>query len=307
MKKVVIILVVVMALGVAVTVNADVTVKRQMKMEMMGMPPSDMTSIEQIQGDKSVNSTEFAGGGMMGMTGGQQTTSVNITRLDKGVMWDYSSASKTYNEMKLGEMKAMMNQPGATQKKTDEADKYDWTYDFKNEDRTTEAGYKCKVLVATATGVNKKDPADKAEVHYEFWVSPDVPGQDDLEAFNQKYTEVTGIDPFNQDEMVDKMAGDFGPIFKQMFEKTKDLKGIPVKTVITSRKTGVPAMPGMPAGEEVDPRAAEMMKKMMGGKAPEASEDGMQTVFSISTEIVNVNTDAVDAGAFEVPAGYTKQ
>jgi hypothetical protein len=291
----------------AAAVSADVTVKRQIAFEIMGMPPNEMVSTEQIQGDKSRSQTEFTGGGMMGMTGGQQPVEVNITRLDKGLLWNVNDKANTFYEIDLKNMKNMTSPPTAPAPAEDVPDNYEWTYDVKREDKSTENGFKCKAVITVASGINKNDPDDKVELRYEFWMGVDIPGQEDLDAYNKTYAEVMGMDQFDQDQMIKKMGNEYGPQLKKLAESFKDLDGYPIKTIISTRKSGGVSIPGMPEGKEMDAEQLAMMRKMMGGKEPEASEDGLQTVFSVTTEVVGIDTKAVEAGAFDIPEGYTKQ
>jgi len=297
----------VMALMLAATINADVTIKRAITMEMAGMPASEITSTEQIQGSKSRESTEFTGGGAMAMMGGQQTTQVNITRLDKGVLWNVNDKAKAYHEIDLTSFKDVMDQSVKAKADKNKADKYEWTYDVKHEDKTTDHGFKCQAVIAVANGVNKDDPEDKAQLRYEFWMSDDLTGKSEMENYLKSFEEATGVDQYSQEEMIERMGSDFDVQLKKMAENFKDLKGFPVKTVLTIRKTGAPSIPGMPEGQQMDPEAMAMMQKMMGGKAPQAAEDGMTTVFSNTTEIVSVESGDLDGALFDIPEGYTKQ
>lgn len=307
MKKGIWVFFAIMALGLVATINADVTIKRQISMEIAGLPSSELISMEQIQGEKSREVTEFIGGGVMAMMGGQQTAEVNITRLDKGVIWIVYDQSKTYVEINMSDYKDMMDQPGAVAPDEANADLYEWTYDTKREDKTTEHGFECQVITTVATGISKENPEDKTELRYEFWMSRDLSGKSELEAYLKRYAEVTGIDQFSQDQMVDRMGTDFGPQLKKLAENFKDLEGYPIKTVIAVRQSGKAGIPGMPEDAEMDPEAAAMMQKMMGGKTAEPSEDGMTTIFSNISEVVGINTDAIDGSLFNIPEGYARQ
>jgi hypothetical protein len=307
MKKAVLIIFAVMALNLAAAVNADVTIKRQITFEVMGMSPNEITSTEQIQGEKSRNTTEFTSGGMMAMMGDERSAEVNITRLDKGVLWNINDKAKTYHEISLETFSGMAKKPGGTESPGELPDKYEWIYDVKNENKKTENGFDCKIVIVTATGVGKEDPTDQVALHYEFWASEEFTGRDELHAYNDRYSEATGIDQFSQDQMIEKMAGEHGPVFEKMAENFKDMEGYPLKVIIISRKSGDAGIPGMPEGTEGDPEAAAMMKKMMGGGESQPSEDGMQTVFSIITEVVEIQTGAVEGSMFDIPEGYTKR
>jgi hypothetical protein len=304
MKKIVAISLAVMALGLAASAGADVILTRKMEFEIMGIPPNEVVSTEQFQGDKCRSVTEFVGGAMLAMTGEQPAPEINITRLDKGVVWNFNESSKTYREVNLSDFKDIAEQAAGLESTPDAPDKYEWTTEVKHEEKTTEYGFDCKVIIATATGIGKENPDDKAELHYEYWVGIDFAGKEELDAYTRQYTEVTGLDLVGKNQQFKKMVGEFGAQFEKMVANFEDIKGYPIKTVITSRKSGDVSIPGMPEGEDLDPEAAAMMKKMM-GKKEEASEDGMQTIFSVTAEVVKISSEAVDAGVFDIPEGYT--
>jgi len=286
--------------------NADVVVERKISFQMMGMPEMEMTSTEQIQEDKSCGRTEFSGGSMMGMAAGAQQAEINITRLDKGVMWNLNESSRKYSEHDLSAMKDDMN---AAAGEPDKSDKYEWTVDIEKPEPTEINGIPCTGIIAVATGVHKENPEEKVVLTMEQWVSDEVPGQETLEAFEENYATATGMSRQSRERIVKKLGTKFGSAFDKLMEGTKELEGIPIKMVITGKTTAeVPSMPGMSEEDmkNMDPEAAAMMKKFMPEKTKE-SEGGMNTLFSVTTEITGITTEDVDDSVFEIPEGYTKR
>jgi hypothetical protein len=291
-----------------VTVGAEVVLKQQMSFEMMGMPATDMLTTVQISADKSYTRTEFKPGSMMAMMGGQQPAEVNITRLDKAVMWNLNESAKTYMEFNLADIKQMMNANDSAAADVDAVDKYEWTFDVKKQDETTLNGLPCKGIIATATGVNKEDPTDKVVLGYEQWSSDKIPGKETLDAFSKRFSEITGLDPYGRDQITKNAAAMYGKQLMELAKKADELQGYPIKIIITGKTTGKVDLPmGMSEEDmkEMDPRAAAMMKQMMEKKG-EASPDGMNSLFSVKIEVLDVGSKAADNSIFEIPEGYTQ-
>jgi len=274
----------------------------------MGMPATDMLTTVQISADKSHTLTEFKPGSMMAMMGGQQPAEVNIIRLDKAVMWNLNESAKTYMEFSLADIKKMMDANDSAAADVDAVDKYEWTFDVKKQDETTLNGLPCKGIIATATGVNKEDPNDKVVLGYEQWSSDNIPGKETLDAFSKHFIEITGLDPYGRDQITKNAAATYGKQLMELAQKADELQGYPIKIVFTGKTTGTVDLPmGMSEKDmkEMDPRAAAMMKQMMGKKG-EASPDGMNSLFSVKIEITDVGSKAADNSTFEIPEGYTK-
>lgn len=304
MKRIVVGCLIFALIMTASMVWGGVTVTREMSMEIPGMPPMKMISTEQIQGDKNSVETQLDGGGMMGMPKGEkQTTDVNITRLDKGVFWVVNVPSQSYREMAMTDLAQIEDQsPNAVGK--DESDEYDWKLDIKKNEKADINGFACTGVVATATGTSKKNPESQAVITYEYWAAEDVPGQDEINSFQDKFMEVSGVDPTGRERMTKKLGYQFGAQFEKLLDASREIKGYPIKTVINAKLVGE-----APDGESADDRAKAMamMKKMMGDQAGGEEEEGVTTLFSVTTTVTGVESGDVDAGTFEIPEGFIKK
>jgi hypothetical protein len=294
-----------MALAVAAT--AEVVVKRQITFEIPGMPATDMTSTEQLTADRCYSLTEFAPNSMIAQMGGQQRPEANITRLDKGVMWNVNEGSKTYQEMSLANMKDMMNKPGPMQEK-DESDLFDWTYNVEPQEKSEINKIPATGVIVTATGVGKENPDIKVTITYEQWSSTDVPGIKTLEAYDNKFSEVTGMGTHAREKMIKRMAARFGSVFTTMTEKAGAMDGFPVKIAITAKSTEKPQSP-MGITEEdlkkMDPETRKKMEQFV--PKGDQGEGGINTLFSVNTEVTSVETEETNESIFEIPEGYTKK
>ncbi len=291
----------------AAAAMAEVVVKRQITFEIPGMPATDMTSTEQVTNDRSYSLTEFAPNSMMAQMGGQQKPEANITRLDKGVIWNLNEGSKTYKEMTLADLKEAMNKPGPMKEK-DESDLFNWTYNVKPQEKGDINNIPATGIIVTATGVGKEDPDIKVTITYEQWSSKDVPGIKTLEAYDNKFSEVTGMGMHAREKMIKRMAARFGTVFTTMTEKAGTMEGFPVKVAITAKSTETPQSP-MGITEEdlknMDPETRKKMEQFV--PKGDKGEGGMNTLFSVNTEVTSVETKETNESLFDIPEGYTKR
>jgi hypothetical protein len=301
------ILIVFLLLALTASVSADVVIKRQMSMEMSGMPAMSMTATEKIQGDKDYAVTEFTPPAGMGMTTDKPMSEVVITRLDKGVMWHVNSSGKTYSEMQLADLKTMMAETGTAMEDNQDSMAYTWTFDVKKQNSKTVGGIACEGAIATATGLNKTKPADTIFLYFEQWVGKDFPGKQEIDDYGKKFMDMTGVDQQGRDRMIKKLTTKFGSEFEKLGKSMNELGGYPFRTVISAKRTGteMPDIPGMPKEEDMDAEtkaAMEQMKAKMG-----MGTGGPQILFSVTTEVTGIETQSADKGVFEIPEGYTKQ
>jgi hypothetical protein len=232
---------------------------------------------------------------------------VAITRLDKGVMWHFSSAGKTYSEMQLADLKTMMAETGTAMEEDQDSMVYTWTFDVKKQTSKTVGGIACEGAIATATGVNKTKPADTVFLYFEQWVGKDFPGKQELDDYGKKFMELTGVDQQGRDRMIKKLTTKFGSEFEKLGKSMKELGGYPLRTVISAKRTGadMPDIPGMPKEEDMDSGTVAMMEQMKAKMG--MGSGGRQTLFSVTTEVTGIEMQSADKGIFEIPEGYTKQ
>jgi len=303
MRKSSVYLAITIVLCLAVSIQAGVVIKQKSKVEAGGMVNMDISSTEFIQSDKSYNGgTVTMSGGMMAMMGGMKPTEFGqVTRLDKKVMWQLDYEHKTYTEMSMAAFKHTMGQGGMGQMPGggDNPEEFDWTVDVTDSDDETDInGFKCKNIIAKATGVNKEDPENKMQLTYEYWYTSDVDGYDELKDHYQNFSDVTGVDLTQSQQSAGQIFSKYGSQFDEMTKKMSETEGFPIKTVIKVESVGGDdkgGMAGMPP---------EMMA-MMGKK--DKGEGEMMTVFSLTTETISIEKQDIDDSKFEIPEGFEKK
>lgn len=313
MRKILLITLIAASLPISAGVQADVIIKMKSSGKMMGMMEMEITGTEYVRADRSANEdiTKMTGG-MVAMFGGDEGTEmrdIQVYRLDKGVSWDIDLDEQSYRETPLDVYKQVMEEQ-AEQGDDDmmgEAEKYDWTINVETKDKPVDInGFKCKGIIATANGVSKENPEEKTDLYFEYWYAEDVKGYDELNEYRKAFAEATGVDVMAAQEGVGSMFAKFDEQFEEMFAKMEEAEGYPIKTIITIKGSGgqMEDTGDMPADDEnMPPGMMEMMKGMMGG---EESEDGMKTVFSLTTIVESIEEKSVDDSKFEIPEGFTK-
>ncbi|OQX92878.1 MAG: hypothetical protein B6D58_00630 [candidate division Zixibacteria bacterium 4484_95] len=312
MKRNYLIFIVVAVICLAVFAQADVIIKQKTSIESSAIMNIEINGVEYIKGDKnySSSSTNMVGG-MMAMMGKKTTSEfIQITRLDKDVIWDLDPQNKTYSESSLASLQQMMAGTGQTpeSENEDETSEYNWTLDVKTSDKDVEInGFKCTGIIGKATGINKNNPEDKMRLTYEYWYAKDVPGLDELEDYHNKFSKATGFDITMPRQHVQKIFNKYGSQFDKMTEKMQGVEGYPIKTVILVESTkGVEGGEG-DYGEEMPPGMKEMLSGLSNKKQSQKSESDMIKVFSLSNEILSIEKKNVDDSKFEIPEGYKKK
>ena len=315
MKKLSVFLTLSLVVMIAIAAQADVVVKMKTAANTLGIMNTDGTITEYIRPDMSAteNTLKISGSGPMAAVFGNQPdqVTIDIERLDKGVRWDVDVNEKLYSEMELATMKDQMaGEQGGESEMMSEAGDYDWTTQVTNVDDPQDInGFKCKGIIATATGVRKDDPQDKTMIKFEYWFSKDIDGYDVLKEFQKNYADATGMDILESQKDIGQIFGSSENTFKEMFDAMKNVDGYPIKTVVTVRGTNIAA--GDVRDEETqkgaDPGMMDMFKGMMGGAAGEKSEDGLVTVATVTNEVTSIKIQDVDQTKYEVPEGFEKQ
>lgn len=260
--------------------QADVTVQeRTVSSGLGGFGNGTSTTTMVIAGDKSRSDEEYTyTGRMKTLVGGKPRKSSTIVRLDRGVIWDLDHAKKEYSELTFAEMSRMMSEGMASMQaqmsdpQTRQAmQNIEMSYkvDVQRTGRKeTVNGFAAEQVIVTlvATPKDKSQPGAPGMGAYTMkmdqWLSTAVPGQAEVTSYYRQWAEKMGLDPQMQ-RMGRAMAGPYAAGFKQMAEKLKDLKGVPVRSTVT---VDMDATAGMSPEQK-----AEMQKAQADAEASRAS------------------------------------
>ncbi|MCF6226205.1 MAG: hypothetical protein L3J22_07905 [Xanthomonadales bacterium] len=251
--------------------SADVTMQQRIEIQAGGAmsilnSTANVTTL--LSGNKSRSDTVMeVKPGMMGrlMNAGGNTS--NITRLDKELIWTLSAKKKQYTEMTFAEMRAQMKSSmeqmeslqdsgGSSSALPVNEESCQWSPMVVNTDKT---GKKEKIAGVKATQyiINiSRTCTDKASGKacnitwaLDNWMAKKMPGNAEVNTFQKAMAEKMEMGQFisqgqGMSAILMKMFGDG---WNDVFEEADDLKGYPIKSVMSLEMGGENCT--MPSGQ----------------------------------------------------------
>jgi hypothetical protein len=364
---------------------ADVTLTQAVRIDAGGtlaMLGSSGTSTTSISGDKArVDNRMEAASGMMARFAGNMDAST-ILRLDREVLWQLDPDSQQYSEMTFEELRAQADEAMAQMEQMEGGMPIDegecrWSEPVLEVEETGEkgrfGGVRAEQTLITASQTCELPEGKACEVRWslDYWMAKKAPGGKETVAYSDAMARALGGD--DTAALVQMQARGLMAMFKQGWDdvlaKTENMKGHPVKTVMTlsmggaactteggeqiamdevwnsAFDAGLESAAGSAAGQigSVAAReAAEAAGSGVGGSIAgsavgsatrelasglfnkfnknrkenrererdevqvASAEDGFVNLFTISTELTDVDKGRVDASRFEIPAGWTR-
>jgi len=232
---------------------ADISVEQRTVIEASGgmsMMASETTSLMEISGDRSRNSSTMKMNSrlMSAIAGGGETA--NIVRLDKQLTWDLLPEKKQYSELTFAEAKAQMEkmrEAMADQSKAGSAtlpvapESCTWSEGNLDIDkpRGTQkiAGIKAKQHVISMTQVCTDPKTGKScEMTWKMdnWMSKKVPGEAEVRRFQEAYAKAMGFDDLMAQVQGagQGLVGMFAGNWDEVMEEFKEMDGYPLRTVM---------------------------------------------------------------------------
>jgi len=356
------------SMGATTLVRADVTIEQKTNLDVVSMIRMHGAITTNITADKKRDDSEMHCEGMMSLVCGN-LHSGEIVRLDRGLTWRLQPDKKTYREEvfatpeEVAEMRAKMQanlekmrscpvsqkqQPIDKSKCEMSPPKFDV---HKTDDKMAIAGHDTQRTSATLTETcTNKDTGDVCDtvIAMDVWLTQDnLAGAGDRRAFDQAYAKKLGLDDA-QGAMRGEFAKFLGPYqsqIKQLTDKSKDLKGQPMKTSLrvvmggkqcSTAKTNDTGSQGgdnstgagnSPADEVK--QAGKAIGSLVGGLFHKKKTDDAQTpsaaapaaavssspdpyaqyaqLAAFTLETVAITTDAIPAERFDVPPEWKKE
>ena len=279
----------------------------------MGMGNMEMEATIMLKGDKQKqeSSTKFMGAMAQYMPGGGEQNQMTITRLDKEMIWNIDMLKKTYTEMTFDDMKKMMGMAMAESEKAAEEDvEAKVKVDVKKSGQKKKiAGYECEEFIIKMVAEGKdvmSGETQEFEVNTHLWVSPKVKGYDQIESFQKKMAEKMGFEGKYEPGLAQVLTR-YGIEAEELTKKMKEIKGLPMLTVVKMKAAGEAAE--VDEEEKAEQKEAmEMAMKMMGKKMEKAEEPEEEGVLmTLTTEITEIQVKEVTDSEFELPEGFEKQ
>lgn len=317
-------------LVIAQAAAADVKMRQKIKnsgFAGLGASESEGVTLLSAEKMKSTVSTRFTGGVVGFFAGKEARTQTNIVRLDKQLIWDINEKEKSYKETTFTQMRAQMEEARAKmkeseEKKEDSDTKTNVKFDVnRTGEKKTINGFACEHVILTLTVEEENlKTHEKRDISYftmdEWLTTGQEKAQAEVEAFYSKMAKAMGTSEVQADFMATLMA-QYGNNLKQLKEKAKELKGLPIFSTLTIEAPGGGkqevkeeekpkiSLPGGIGGlfgkkeEKEEPKKEE--------KKEEAGKPGHTTIFSLTTEVLELGTTPVSPKEFDLPPGLEKK
>jgi hypothetical protein len=295
---------------------------------LTGMGSTEINAVTQYQGDKRADeNTMKMVGGIMGALAGKPQSSVEITRLDKDVVWDLNPPKKTYTERPIAlpagtEAKGERKQSGPEQKPY-KIVKSDVKVNKTGATKTIN-GFACSEYLITWELV-LEDTASKGQVTEvmttDLWNTPLTDQLKKAQAieteFSQKLAQKLGVglSPEESDRLgAGMLASMYGLDAKETAGKLEEVgkemakvEGYPIVTEVkwqvkndsTAKKPEPKEQP-----EEPPTSLSGLLANKLAPKPSSSQDQGV--IFSSYHEVKSVSLDAVPEATFEVPTDYKK-
>lgn len=352
------------ALMICSTVQADVTVEQKTTLNVASLINAHGEVTSNFSADRKREDTATHCEGMMSIFC-KNLQNGDIVRLDRSVTWTLDPKKKTYRETafatpeELAQMRAKMQArmeklrscPASPQKEqTQDKSKCEMSppkFEVrKTDDKQSIAGHDTQRNVATVTAsCTNKDTGEVCDtvVAVDLWMTQDkIAGLDDRRAFELAYAKKLGLDD-PQGAMRTEIARFLGPYqaqIKQLTDKTRDLKGLPLKTSMRvvmggpQCKTKADASGGdASGGDNANPLASvtqggKALGKLMGGMFKKKKDDSTDAASAtpapaapatpdpyaayaqlgaFGIETVSISTEPVPATRYEIPPDWKKE
>lgn len=323
--------------------HADVTIQERMsiggvvKIANMSGTNTTMISGQRARTDSNL---QFESGLMRTFARGAGT-GTDIVRLDQDKMYSLDHKKKTYTETTFAEQRAQLQQAreqmekgqASQQQATSGVDESEceWSDPKAEVTRTGEkaaiAGYQAERVTVMATqSCKNKDTGEVCDfgLMLDQWVAPDFEASSEALAYQRAYAEKMGFGATASRDFAERaqaMFGRYEGMWREVAAKMKDVKGYPVRASFGLGVGGPQCQSSQQAqasGSAAPPSLGGALGGALGGmfgkkkEAQPAAEaipaptmpGGLISLMTVSTELVSVNTSAVDATKFDIPAGY---
>jgi hypothetical protein len=323
-----------------VTIEEKMSVSGAGMMKMMNMNGRTVTT---IAGDRARTDSDlqFESGMMRTFARGVGQGS-EIVRLDQDKMYSLDHKKKTYTETSFAEQRAQLQQAreqmekgqASQQEATSGVDESEceWS-DPKAEvtrtgEKATIAGYQAeRVTVMGTQSCKNKETGEVCDfgLMLDQWVAPDFEASSEALAYQRAYAEKMGFGATASRDFAERaqaMFGRYEGMWSEVAAKMKDVKGYPVRASFGLGVGGPQCQSSQQAqasgGSASPPSLGGALGGALGGmfgkkkEAKPAAEaipaptmpGGLISLMTVSTELVSVDTGAVDAAKFDIPAGY---
>lgn len=324
-----------------VTVEERMSVSGAGMMKMANMSGTTITSISG-QRARTDSNLQFESG-MMRMLARGAGQATEIVRLDQDKMYSVDAKKKTYTETTFAERRAQMQQAmekmregqASQQQATSGVDESqcEWS-DPKAEvirggEKATLAGFQAERVTVTATqSCTDKKTGQVCDfgLVMDQWIAPGFEASAEAQEYHRAYAEKLGLGASTSRDFAERaesMFGRYQGLWSEVATKMRDVKGYPVKmnfglgvggpqcqsaqqTQAAGGPSGPPSIGGALGGAIGGMFGKKKDAAPPATTPPATLPGGLMPLMNMTTELVSVKRDAIDAQSFEVPAGYKK-
>jgi hypothetical protein len=306
--------------------QADVSYKQKTTSSgALGFGGTETQTTVLLKSDKQkmVTQTEFTGKLSKFMAKGS-TKSVQITRLDKGLIWDIDLDKKKYTETSFEEMKKMFEEmekaiPEAESLKTEKEAVPEPKVEVSVTGKKKKiGGYPCEQAIIKMTMEGEDEQSGEKQtfiITNEMWLTKDFPAEKEIKEFASKMSQKLGMEQGYEQGMLSAFTR-FGVDVNQISKEMEKVEGFPILQTITMEAEGekIEAETESSAEEEeeedeedIEEEALKgLAKGLFGKKEKEEKEEG-NIILSITTEMTEVKTGKVSDSEFELPADLKRE
>ena len=237
------------ALSIAAAgVFADTTVKSTVENQGVGgFMNLQGTQQVMVAGDKAKTASQMkmTNNVVRFLGGGKPQETAEIVRLDKELFWNLDIKEKEYTELTFAEMKAQFEKglAEAQKERAKEEDKQqndsiqttaEVRVDVTGKSQTL-LGYKADQVIITMLFKGEDTATGKSggmRMEMDMWLAKDVPGYQEYQNYQKTLAEKLGFVGHGQGSVDDALKG-FGMDPKVIYDKMKDVQGMPLLSVVS--------------------------------------------------------------------------
>lgn len=327
--------------------RADVTIAETVRVDgkgLMSMASMTIDSTTYISGKKArIDSTVSNTSGLVRMFGGAGPSG-QIVRLDQDLLYELNPKKKRYRQVSLAEQRAEMQKAMAAAEEAQasqsgamvgvDESQCEWSEPRADVKRTGEkatvAGMPTERVKITATQTCKDRKTNSScdfSLVLDQWLTPRFDAKEETLAYYRSYAEQMGVSASGSADFAQRAQQSFGRykgIWEKIGKEMQNIPGYPLKSAFALGFGGPQCSTASSAQQNAGPGAANplgalggQLGGLFGGKkkqeeaappAPEMKMDnGLVPMMVISSEMKSVSMNPVDAGLFEVPAGFKLQ
>ena len=299
-----------------------------------GVGAFNSSSKTRIDGDKKRSESQFQFTGAIMKHFSPKGTNIDITRLDKELMWSFNDKDKEYTQITFAQMKQQIEEamksmgsvdPSAEQEKEKRDQEYEWSKPEllvkKLGDKQNINGFPSEHYLITLTTIGKHKATgimDTLLFSSNSWNSTAV--LNDMQAvtaFELRFAEKLGFDkPENMGMM--QLLNLYGEEIRSLQKQVSKVEGYPVRMIFTGSMTTYAYAKSGNQTEAVEGSKTDVtdVKGALGGflgkkikqaatkGGAEKSKSAKKELFQMTNELKSLSSGGLGEELFNVPAGY---